>query len=152
MSELLDTYWGVYFANATYRPISRIIMMAAWSKDDDSVDRLTLGSMAKYTLAANATRDAVLLAMLKRAPRINAKPAVAILDEIIEAAETVDTAKLRREALASIEDLHRKGPGCNATSRWRAKSARARSRLAASRRPPGQIELGCPVSSPAVCR
>src|SRR3954467_5197455 len=55
-SELLDTYWGVYFANSTYRQISRIIMMATWSKDDDSVERLTLGSMAKYTLAANATR------------------------------------------------------------------------------------------------
>jgi hypothetical protein len=109
--ELLDTYWGVYFANATYRPISRIILMTAWSKDDNSVDKLTLGSMAKYTLASNATRDAALLALLKRAREHNAKPVVAILDEIIEAAETVETAKLRKEALASIEDLRRKGPG-----------------------------------------
>ena len=109
--ELLDTYWGVYFANATYRPISRIILMTAWSKDDNSVEKLTLGSMAKYTLASNATRDAALLAMLKRAREHNPKPVVAILDEIIEAAETVETAKLRREAMASIEDLRRKGPG-----------------------------------------
>jgi hypothetical protein len=110
-SELLDTYWGVYFANATYRPISRIILMAAWSKDDDSVERLTLGNMAKYTLAANATRDATLLAMLKRAREFNPKAVTPILDEIIDAAETVDTAKLRRQALASIDDLRRKGPG-----------------------------------------
>jgi hypothetical protein len=109
--ELLDTYWGVYFANATYRPISRIILMTGWSKDNNSVEKLTLGNMAKYTLASNATRDPALLAMLKSAREHNAKPVVAILDEIIEAAETVETAKLRREALASIEDLRRKGPG-----------------------------------------
>jgi hypothetical protein len=109
--ELLDTYWGVYFANATYRPISRIILMTAWSKDDNSVEKLTLGSMAKYTLASNATRDPALLAMLKRAREHNSKPVVAILDEIIEAAETVETAKLRKQAMASIEDLRRKGPG-----------------------------------------
>jgi hypothetical protein len=109
--ELLDTYWGVYFANATYRPISRIILMTAWSKDNNSVEKLTLGNMAKYTLASNATRDPALLAMLKRAREHNTKPVVAILDEVIEAAETVEIAKLRREALASIEDLRRKGPG-----------------------------------------
>jgi len=111
VAELLDTYWGVYFANGTYRPISRIILMTAWSKDNNSVEKLTLGSMAKYTLASNATRDPALLAMLKRAREHNPKPIVAILDEVISAAETVETAKLRREALASIEDLRRKGPG-----------------------------------------
>jgi hypothetical protein len=144
-SELLDTYWGVYFANATYRPISRIIMMAAWSKDDDSVDRLTLGSMAKYTLAANATRDTVLLAMLKRAREFNPKPTVAILDEIIEAAETVDTAKLRREALASIDDLRRKGPGMKrniSLAGQVGQGALALGCIAAAYS--GQIELGLP--------
>jgi len=77
--ELLDTYWGVYFANATYRPISRIIMMTASSKDDSSVEKLTLGSVAKYTLASNATRDTSLLAMLKSAPEHHPK-VVAILN------------------------------------------------------------------------
>src|SRR5699024_11112133 len=109
--EVLDTYWGVYFATATYRTISRIIDMAAWSKDNDSVQKLTLGSMAKYTLASNATRDAALLAMLKRAKTYQPKPVVAILDDVIEAAETAEVAHLHRAALAAIADLQRKGPG-----------------------------------------
>jgi hypothetical protein len=109
--ELLDTYWGVYFANGTYRPISRIIALLAWSTDNNSVEKLTLGSMAKYTLASNATRDPELLAMLKRARDHNPKEVLASLNEVIDAAETVETTKLRKEALASIEELRRKGPG-----------------------------------------
>ena len=34
-----------------------------------------------------------------------------MLAEIIEAAETVETGKMRNEALAAIEELKRKGPG-----------------------------------------
>src|SRR3954469_12803123 len=142
--ELLDTYWGVYFANGTYRPISRIIMMTAWSKDDNSVEKLTLGSMAKYTLASNATRDAALLAMLKSAREHHLK-VVAILNEIIEAAETVETAKLRKEALASIEELRRKGPGYKRNvSLWGqvGQGALALGCIAAAAT--GQIELGLP--------
>jgi hypothetical protein len=142
--ELLDTYWGVYFANGTYRPVSRIIMMTAWSKDDNSVEKLTLGSMAKYTLASNATRDVALLAMLKTAREHHPK-SVAILNEIIEAAETVETAKLRKEALASIEDLRRKGPGYKrniSLAGQVGQGALALGCIAAAAT--GQIELGLP--------
>jgi hypothetical protein len=142
--ELLDTYWGVYFANGTYRPISRIIMMTAWSKDDNSVEKLTLGSMAKYTLASNATRDATLLAMLKAAREHHPK-VVAILNEIIDAAETVETAKLRKEALASIEELRRKGPGYKrniSLAGQVGQGALALGCIAAAAT--GQVELGLP--------
>jgi hypothetical protein len=142
--ELLDTYWGVYFANGTYRPVSRIIMMTAWSKDDNSVEKLTLGSMAKYTLAANATRDATLLAMLKAAREHHPK-VVAILNEIIDAAETVETAKLRKEALASIEELRRKGPGYKrniSLAGQVGQGALALGCIAAAAT--GQVELGLP--------
>jgi hypothetical protein len=67
--ELLDTLWGYYFATRSYRPIERIIMLLPWANERDSVDKLTMGSMAKYTLASNAARDADLLAMLKRASK-----------------------------------------------------------------------------------
>jgi hypothetical protein len=67
--------------------------------------------MAKFTLAANAARDADLLAILKRAREHHEKPMVATLDEVIEAAETVEAARLRKKALAEIEELKRKGPG-----------------------------------------
>ncbi len=67
--------------------------------------------MAKYTLATNAARDTELLDMLKRARKNEPKGVAPALDEIIEAAETMQTTRLRKDALASIEELRRKGPG-----------------------------------------
>lgn len=117
--EVLDAFWGYYFATGRYRPISRIIGMLAWSKDNNNVDLLTLGSMAKYTLASNAVRDNHLLGMLKHAAEREAKETAAVLREVIEAAETVETARLRKEALAAIDELRRKGPAYRReVSRW----------------------------------
>jgi hypothetical protein len=108
--ELLDTYWGYYFATATHRPILRIVEMLPMSKNHDEVEKLTVGNMAKYSLASNAARDPDLLTMLKQAREYSSKEAVAVLDEVIEAAETVETARLRRDALAALDELKRKGP------------------------------------------
>jgi hypothetical protein len=108
--ELLDTLWGIYFATGSERPIMRMLPMLAWSKERDSVDKLTVGSMAKYTLVNNAVRDAELIAMLKRASAQQKKEVVAVLKEIIEAAETMETTRVRKDALAAIDDLKRKGP------------------------------------------
>jgi hypothetical protein len=117
--ELLDTFWGYYFATARYRPVSRIVAMLPMSKDDESIERLTLGNMAKYTLASNASRDFRLLDMLKRAAPHQPKEIAPVLKEIVAAAETVETARLRKEALASIEELRRKGPGSRRdVARW----------------------------------
>jgi hypothetical protein len=107
--ELLDTLWGYYFGTASYPPIARIVTLLPWSTDRDSIDKLTVGNMAKYTLASNAGRDHELLAMLKRAS--TEQPKNVVLNEIIEAAETMETTRLRKDALASIEELKRKGPG-----------------------------------------
>jgi hypothetical protein len=109
--ELLDTLWGYYFATGSYGPISRIVNLLPWSNDRDSTDRLTIGSMAKYTLASNAARDPSLLAMLKAASKNQPKDTANVLAEVIEAAETMETTRLRKDALASIEELKRKGPG-----------------------------------------
>ena len=109
--ELLDTYWGYYFASGRYRPVSRIVAMLPYSNDGNSVEMLTLGNMAKFTLASNAVRDMKLLAMLKQAnDGTPPKPIAAPLKEVIIAAETVETSRLRKEAMASIEELRRKGP------------------------------------------
>jgi hypothetical protein len=85
--------------------------MLRWSADDDDVELLTLGGMAKYTLATNAARNGELLKMLKWTVRYQDKQTAKILAEVILAAETVETGKIRKEALAAIEDLKRKGPG-----------------------------------------
>ena len=109
--ELLDTLWGYYFATGSAQPIERMIAFLPWTRERDSVDKLTIGSMTKYTLASNAARDAELLAILKRASKSAAKPTASVLNEVIEAAETMETTRLRKDALAAIEELKRKGPG-----------------------------------------
>jgi hypothetical protein len=110
--DLLDTLWGYYFATGHYRPLSRIVLMLRWTKERDAIERLTLGSMAKYTLAINSARNADLLATLKWAAEQPQPDAVKpVLAEVIEAAETFETGRLRNAALAAIDELKRQGPG-----------------------------------------
>src|ERR1700760_3788612 len=45
--DLLDTLWGYYFATGSHVPIVRIMQMLPWSKSRDTVDKLTVGSMAR---------------------------------------------------------------------------------------------------------
>jgi hypothetical protein len=143
--ELLDTLWGIYFATGNYRPVSRIIGMLPWSKEQDSVEKLTVGGMAKYTLVSNSTRSRDLLAMLKRASRHQPKAVVPMLNEVIEAAETMDGARVRKESLAAIEELKTKGPGYKReVSLWGkvGEGALAIGCIAAAAA--GQVELGLP--------
>src|SRR5438445_3437380 len=63
--DLLDTLWGYYFATGSHLPILRIMQMLPWSKSRDTVDKLTVGSMARYTLASYAVRDAELREFLR---------------------------------------------------------------------------------------
>jgi hypothetical protein len=143
--ELLDTYWGYYFATATHRPILRIVDMLPNSKNHDEIEKLTVGNMAKYSLASNASRDTELLAMLKQARQYGSKEAAPVLDEVIEAAETVETSRLRREALAALDELKRKGPESRRNaSFWSqvGQGAIAVGCIAAAAA--GQIELGVP--------
>jgi hypothetical protein len=117
--ELLDTLWGYYFASGRYRPVSRIVAMLPYASDADSVELLTLGNMAKFTLASNAVRDTKLLEMLKQTSGSQPKPIATPLKEVITAAETVETGRLRKEAMASIEELRRKGPASRReVSKW----------------------------------
>lgn len=109
--DLLDTHWGYYYATGVYRPMARIIAMLPWSKDRDDLEKLTLGSMAKYTLAINAARNPDQLALLKWAAAHQPAPVRPVLEDVVEAAETAETFSLRKQALASIEELKRKGPG-----------------------------------------
>jgi hypothetical protein len=142
---VLDTLWGYYFATGAYGPIARVVLMLPWSKDKDDYDKLTIGGMAKYTLATNATRDTKLLFMLKASAKQQPKKFEPVLTEVIEAAETVETAKIRKEALAALEDLKRKGPGSKRTAAlWGqvGEGAVAVGCIAAAAL--GQIEFGIP--------
>jgi len=145
--EVLDMLWGYYFATGGYGAILDIVDMLPLSADHDDAERLTIGSMAKYTLATNALRDAGLLAMLKmtRKARDLPKLTATALDEVIDAAETVDTARVRREALAALDELRAKGPAYKRATSWWAflgQSAIAGGCLAAAAL--GQVEFGIP--------
>ncbi|HEY1541211.1 MAG TPA: hypothetical protein VGG01_02280 [Xanthobacteraceae bacterium] len=143
---LLDTLWGYYCATGSFNPaISDIIALLTWSKDRNDVDKLTLGGMAKYTLAANASRDARLLAMLKSVAKYYPTDVKKELDEVTLAAETMDLAKLRKDALASIAELKRKGPGYKReVSMWGQIGEGALALGCIGAAAAGQIEFGIP--------
>jgi hypothetical protein len=109
--DVLDAYWGFYFATGAFEPISKLVTVLPWSTDGDDVERLTLGGMAKYTLATNAARNPELLKMLKWTMRYQDKKTAKVIEDVVLAAETSDGARIRKEAMAAIEDLKRKGPG-----------------------------------------
>jgi hypothetical protein len=155
--ELLDTLWGYYFATSAQRPIARIVAMLPMSKDNDTIEKLTIGSMAKYTLATNAARDLALLEMLKQMRLRQPKLEAAILGDVISAAETAEVARLRKDALAAIDELRRKGPGYRRTvSIWGQIGTGALALGCIAAAATGHIELGLPciitggVSSAAV--
>ncbi len=107
--DLLDTLWGYYFATGSHLPIFRIMQMLPWSESRDTVDKLTAGSMARYTLASYAVRDATLREFLRSELPIQPAAIKKPLTEVIEAADTVQLAAVRKDALAAVEELKTKG-------------------------------------------
>ena len=114
----LDMLWGQYFATGSYDPVLRMISILEWSKDANKVERLTVGSMAKLTLATNASRDKHLLDMLKASVSHENKDTREILTEVIDAAETFEFGRVRRDAMSSIEQLKTKGPASVRNTMW----------------------------------
>lgn len=146
-AEVLDALWGYYFATGSYSPLIHIVEMLPLAQDHDDADRLTVGSMARYTLATNAMHDQELLKMLKalRKARGEPKTTVAQLDDVIEAAETIDAARIHKDALAAIEEVRRKGPAYKRNISWWGfigQSAIAGGCIAAAAL--GQVEFGIP--------
>lgn len=142
----IDVNWGYYFATGSEAPVRRIVTVLAWSGDKNEVEKLTMGAMAKWTLAQNAARDSDLLAMLKEIASSESKAEVrAPLGEVIEAAETLELGKIRKQAFASIEELKAKGPEKVRTYNWWSQAGQtvlALGCVAASAL--GQIQFGLP--------
>jgi hypothetical protein len=107
--DLLDTLWGYYFATGSHIPIVRIMEMLPWTKSRDTVDKLTVGSMARYTLASYAVRDGGLREFLRSELPGEPEAIKAPLGEVIEAADTVQLGAVRKDALAAVEELKTKG-------------------------------------------
>lgn len=117
-SYVIDAHWGYYFATGSAEPIRRIASTLAWTTRRENLDQLTIGSMAKWTLATNASRDKDLIDILNdelnRAPETVRKP----LADVIEAAETFETGRIRKEAMAAVEELKTKGPESQQKFAW----------------------------------
>lgn len=114
----LDIMWGLYFATGSYEPVLRIISILSWSKEANNVERLTIGSMAKWTLASNAARDMDLLKVLKTAVKHEPAANGAILREVIDAADVNETGKIRKDAMTAIETLKVKGSEKSRSYAW----------------------------------
>ena len=143
--ELIDVLWGIYLATGSDLPITRIIKLLPLAKDKDSVDILTTGSAAKFTLASNAVRDLRLLGILKREVKNQPEAVVAVLNEVIETAETVDTARMRKESLAAIDELKQRGPDFKRElTGWGQVGQGALAMGCVVAAATGQIELGIP--------
>lgn len=142
---VLDVYWGRYFATGRQDDVHRIVSALAWSSDQNDLERLTIGSMAKWTLASNASRDKDLLDALKVEMNVQPANVRGPLREVILAAETFETEALRKKALASIETLKTRGPQSDKTKAWWGKAgqtALALGCIAAGAM--GHVEVGVP--------
>lgn len=115
---VIDVLWGYYFATGAAEPVRRIVGTLAWSNNRDSVEKLTIGSMSKWTLATNASREKDLLDILhdemNQQPLEVRKP----LREVIVAAETFEIGRIRKEALAAVEELKARGPESARNFAW----------------------------------
>jgi hypothetical protein len=143
--DLIDTLWGLYYATGRDAPILKIVSLLPWAKERDNVEKLTIGSMAKFTLASNAARDADLLRLLKRNHDRQPKEIKPILTDVIEAAETVDTGRIGKDAMTAVEELKRKGPGSRRDiASWGAVGEAALSVGCLGLAVAGQVEAGIP--------
>jgi len=114
----LDTLWGIYFATGAYDPILRMVSILTWAKEQNNVERLTIGNMAKLSLATNASRDKELLDMLKASMNHETKETRAVLQEVIDAAETFEFGRVRKDAMTAIDQLKQKGPASSRNYQW----------------------------------
>ncbi|HEU4475414.1 MAG TPA: hypothetical protein VFR71_01790 [Methyloceanibacter sp.] len=117
--------WGYYVATGQHAPVVRIMEALRWSKnksdsgfsfrkifsgwgsDPSALDKITTGGTAKWTLASYAERDRELInlyrAEYQRQPEEVSKP----LKDVIEAAETFESEKIRKDQFGAIEDAQR---------------------------------------------
>src|ERR1700692_3202853 len=143
--DLLDTLWGYYFATGSHLPVLRIMQMLPWSKSRDTIDKLTVGSMARYTLASYAVRDAGLREFLRG--ELPTQPAAikVPLGEVIQAADTVQLGAVRKDALAAVEELKAKGSDSRRNlDFWGQVGVRAVALGCGSAAALGQVAIGIP--------
>lgn len=114
----VDANWGYYFATGSSEPIQRLVRALAWSRNKNDVEKLTVGSMVKWTLAQNSSRDGDLLGYLKVSLPHQPDDVAVPLRDVIESAETFELGHIRKEAMAAIEELRTKGSEASRNFNW----------------------------------
>jgi len=148
MSEspfVLDAWWGHYYATGAYEPARHIVEAVALADEKGNVEKLTAGSIAKWTLATNSMQDKPLLDFLRSEAAYQPKKIGIHLREVITAAEMFETEKLRKKAIGAIATLKTKGPESHRRWVWWGQAgqiALALGCVAAS--VAGQVEFGIP--------
>ena len=123
-AQAVYAHWGYYAASGQHEPVVRIMEALKWSKgadekgffgrltsgwgsDANSIDKVTTGGTAKWTLASYAERDRDLISLYRsevpNQPEEVAKP----LNDVIKAAELFEAEKIRKEQYGAIEDAER---------------------------------------------
>ena len=114
----IDIMWGHYYGSGRFQGIERILSILSWAKDRNDTEKLTIGSMAKWTLANNIQQDPRLLGFVKGQIGKLAKENATELREVVTAAETFETSDIRKQAMAALDELRRKGPESARNAAW----------------------------------
>ncbi|MGI9381763.1 MAG: hypothetical protein ACR2PO_01295 [Methyloligellaceae bacterium] len=119
----LYVHWGYHLATGDHEPVQRVISALEWCKDkgrrglswrrvkavftwsseDDEVANMTVCSTAKWTLASYAERDRALLKLYRGELDRQPDKVVAALEDVIQAADTFESERIRKQQLAAIE-------------------------------------------------
>jgi hypothetical protein len=144
-SDALDALWGFYIATGSPRPIENMVAILPLADEDDDVERLAIGGMAKYMLASAAVRSPRLLSLLKSMASGQEKPTRKVLKDVIDAAESVDAGRIRAEQTVALETLKLKGPGSRRkVAKWGRIGEGAISLGCVAAAATGQVYLGLP--------
>ncbi len=114
----LDMLWGYYMATGSYQPVQRILSALPYSDDKNDLEKLVVGSMAKWTLASNAAKNQGLLELYKSESAVAPVKVSKPLKEVIDAVELAETGRIKKQALAAIDELKTKGPASRRTAAW----------------------------------
>jgi len=94
--QIAEFYWGAFFASGNPVYAKKLLELAAFAAEQNDLALWTIGSMAKWSLAMNSRRHAVLHSILEAEKRSADKPTQDLIDEVLK----VDPGRMQRDMLA----------------------------------------------------
>lgn len=141
----IDANWGYFFATGSPTPVERIVKALAWTSEDKKTqERLTLGLMAKWTIANNAQRNEDLLRILKASLSHQPKEIATPLADALDAAESYELGRLRTAATKAVDELKAKGPAGTGWRWWGEAGTTVLALGCVAASALGQVEVGIP--------